>query len=48
MVAGFQVFGELPSWNTLLGAAVVAASGTYNLYRERVRRAEEAAAQAAL
>ena len=48
MVAGFLVFGELPSWNTLLGAAVVAASGTYNLYRERVRRAEEAAAQAAL
>jgi drug/metabolite transporter (DMT)-like permease len=41
VAAGFLVFGELPSWNTLVGAVVVAASGTYNVYRERVRRAEE-------
>jgi drug/metabolite transporter (DMT)-like permease len=44
VAAGFFMFGELPSWNTLLGAVVVAASGTYNVYRERVRRAEERAA----
>ena len=43
VVAGFLMFGELPSWSTLAGAAVVAASGTYNVYRERVRRAEERA-----
>jgi drug/metabolite transporter (DMT)-like permease len=44
VAAGFLMFGDLPSWNTLLGAAVVAASGSYNVYRERVRRAEERAA----
>jgi drug/metabolite transporter (DMT)-like permease len=44
VAAGFFVFGDLPSWNTLLGAAVVVASGSYNVYRERVRRAEERAA----
>lgn len=43
VLAGFLAFGELPSWNTLVGAVVVAASGTYNVYRERVRRAEEQA-----
>ena len=40
IVFGFLLFGDVPSWNTLVGAAVVAASGTYNVYRERVRRAE--------
>jgi drug/metabolite transporter (DMT)-like permease len=43
VVAGFLMFGDLPSWNTVLGAAVVAASGIYNVYRERVRRAQERA-----
>ncbi len=43
VLAGFLIFGDLPSWNTLAGAVVVAASGTYNVYRERVRRAEERA-----
>jgi len=46
VAAGFLAFGELPSWNTLVGAVVVAASGTYNVYRERLRRAEERAAVA--
>ena len=41
VLAGFFIFGDLPSWSTIGGAAVVAASGIYNLYRERVRRAEE-------
>ena len=36
--AGFVVFGEVPSWSTLFGAAIVAAAGLYNLHRERVRR----------
>ena len=38
---GFLLFGDLPAWSTVVGALVVAASGTYNVYRERVRRAEE-------
>ena len=37
---GFVLFGDVPSWFTLGGAAVVAASGTYNAYRERARRGE--------
>jgi drug/metabolite transporter (DMT)-like permease len=41
--AGFVVFGEVPSWSTLAGAAIVAAAGLYNLHRERVRRLEEVA-----
>ena len=43
VAAGFLLFGDLPSWNTALGATVVAASGSYNVYRERVRRTEERA-----
>jgi drug/metabolite transporter (DMT)-like permease len=38
---GFIVFGEVPSWTTLAGAAIVALAGLYNLHRERVRRAQE-------
>jgi drug/metabolite transporter (DMT)-like permease len=39
--AGFVLFGEVPSWSTVIGAAIVAAAGLYNLHRERVRRGEE-------
>jgi drug/metabolite transporter (DMT)-like permease len=39
---GFVVFGEVPSWTTLAGAAIVALAGLYNLHRERVRRVQEA------
>lgn len=39
--SGFLVFGEVPAWSTVGGAAIVAGSGIYNLYRERVRRLEE-------
>lgn len=39
--AGLLVFGEVPSWSTLAGAAIVAAAGLYNLHRERVRRSTE-------
>jgi len=38
--AGYIVFGEVPSWTTLVGAGIVAAAGLYNLHRERVRLRE--------
>jgi drug/metabolite transporter (DMT)-like permease len=34
-LAGFLVFGDIPSWSTLAGAAIIAAAGLYNLHRER-------------
>lgn len=43
VAAGFLMFGDLPSWSTLVGAAVVAGAGIYNLYRERMRRSMERA-----
>jgi drug/metabolite transporter (DMT)-like permease len=42
-LAGFLAFGEVPSWLTLLGAAIVAGAGLYNLQRERARAAGERA-----
>jgi len=36
-VAGYLVFGEVPTATTLAGAAIIAAAGLYNLHRERVR-----------
>ena len=38
---GFLVFGAAPDGWTLLGAAVIAASGLYTAHRERVRAAAE-------
>ncbi len=35
---GFITFGDIPSSGTLIGAALIVASGLYALYRERVRR----------
>ncbi|MGE0415310.1 MAG: DMT family transporter [Acetobacteraceae bacterium] len=40
-IAGYVVFNEVPSWTTLLGAAIIAAAGLYNLHRERLRAREE-------
>ena len=37
---GFVVFGDLPDWWTVLGAAVICASGLYLMYRERKLRLE--------
>ena len=34
---GFVIFGDLPDGWTLVGSAVVIASGLYLLHRERVR-----------
>jgi drug/metabolite transporter (DMT)-like permease len=45
-MAGWVAFGEVPSWSTLAGAAIVAAAGLYNLHRERVRRRTVAEASA--
>lgn len=36
---GYLLFGDLPDRWTLLGAAIIVASGLYIFYRERVRRA---------
>lgn len=47
LLLGFMIFGEVPAWTTLAGAAVVVAAGIYNVHRERVRRAEERAGRAA-
>jgi drug/metabolite transporter (DMT)-like permease len=41
---GFTIWGELPAWSTLAGAAIVIAAGVYNLYRERLRRRQARAA----
>ena len=38
---GFLIWGEVPAWTTLGGAAVVIGAGLYNVHRERVRRAAE-------
>jgi drug/metabolite transporter (DMT)-like permease len=36
-IAGWLVFGNLPDHWTLVGAAIIAASGVYTAHRERVR-----------
>jgi drug/metabolite transporter (DMT)-like permease len=40
VVSGYLVFGDLPNHWTLIGGAVVIASGLYLLYRERKMRGE--------
>ncbi len=35
LVLGFAVFGDWPGWTTLLGAAIIVATGVYTFYRER-------------
>jgi len=41
--SGWLVFGTLPDELTLLGAAIITASGLYTLHRERIRARERAA-----
>jgi len=38
----YLLLGEVPGWDSMAGAAVVAAAGLYNLHRERLRRAQAA------
>lgn len=35
LILGFLVFGDWPSWATLVGAAIIVASGVYTFARER-------------
>lgn len=44
---GLLIWGDVPGWTTLAGAAVVIAAGLYNLHRERARRRRERAEAAA-
>jgi drug/metabolite transporter (DMT)-like permease len=46
ILLGAAIWGEVPAWTTLGGAAIVIAAGLYNLHRERVRRAQERATAA--
>jgi drug/metabolite transporter (DMT)-like permease len=39
-VAGFLIFGQVPTWWTLSGAAIVILAGLYLLYRERKQMGE--------
>jgi drug/metabolite transporter (DMT)-like permease len=39
-ILGFLVFGEVPDIWTLLGAAIIIASGLYTAHRERLRRSQ--------
>ncbi|MBI3707066.1 MAG: DMT family transporter [Proteobacteria bacterium] len=41
-IVGFVFFGDFPDGWTILGAAIVTASGVYAIYRERARRAAAA------
>jgi drug/metabolite transporter (DMT)-like permease len=41
--SGWMVFGTLPDEMTLLGAAIITASGLYTIHRERIRARERAA-----
>jgi drug/metabolite transporter (DMT)-like permease len=38
VLAGYLVFGDIPDATTLIGAAIITASGLYILYREQVHR----------
>jgi drug/metabolite transporter (DMT)-like permease len=43
-ISGYVVFDALPDRMTLVGAAIITASGLYTIHRERVRARERAAA----
>ena len=43
LIVGFLLFGDIPTWTTLMGAGIVAASGIYVFHREAVRRRTPAA-----
>ena len=39
-ILGFLIFGEVPDLWTVVGAAIIVASGLYTAHRERVRRSQ--------
>jgi drug/metabolite transporter (DMT)-like permease len=45
-ILGFAMFGEVPTALSLIGVALVIASGLYTVHRERVRRLQEMADRA--
>jgi drug/metabolite transporter (DMT)-like permease len=45
-ILGFAMFGEVPTALSLIGVALVIASGLYTVHRERVRRMQEMADRA--
>ncbi|KAF0674610.1 DMT family transporter [Profundibacterium mesophilum] len=47
IAVGFVIFGEMPDGMTLLGAAIILASGAYVFHRERQNNVEAATADAA-
>ncbi len=47
LMLGLAIWGEVPSWMTLGGAAIVVAAGLYNIHRERVPRMQAREAEAA-
>ena len=38
LIFGWWLLNSTPTWNTLAGAALIAASGLYTVWREHVRR----------
>jgi hypothetical protein len=43
LLLGFAVFGDVPGWPTVAGAAIVAGTGLYTRHRERVTARRTAA-----
>lgn len=39
LMLGYVVFGEVPSWVALVGAAIIALAGLYSIHRQKVRHA---------
>jgi S-adenosylmethionine uptake transporter len=36
LIIGYLVFGEVPTWTVMIGAAIVVSTGLYTLHRERI------------
>lgn len=46
VLLGYLVFGDIPGWSTVVGAAIIVSSGIYLFYRERQAARRSAAPQA--
>lgn len=45
IVMGWAIFGDVPAWNVLAGAAIIVAAGLFIFYRERALQPEVTAAE---
>lgn len=45
IVMGWAIFGDVPAWNVLAGAAIIVAAGLFIFYRERAVKPEVTAAE---